>query len=97
MSSFEPAALERVARMAPGWPRWLNAEDLESTTIALAVDLGCVAVAAEWRAIDGRSAARVRAAGLELVAWTVRRRATFARLAGLGVTGMCVEGAALDG
>ena len=97
VSSFDPDALERVARKAPGWPRWLNAEDLEPATIALAVELGCVAIAAEWQAIDERSAARVRAADLELVAWTVRRRDTFARLARLGIVGACVEAGALDG
>ena len=97
VSSFEPIALERVARKAPTWPRWLNAMDLEPATIALAVELGCVAIAVEWRAIDERSAARVRAADLDLVAWTVRRRDTFARLARLGIAGACVEAAALDG
>ena len=97
VSSFEPAALERVARKAPAWPRWLNRWDLEPASIALAVELDCVAIAAEWHAIDPRSAARVRSAGLDLVAWTVQRRPTFDRLARLGVLGMCVEGAALDG
>jgi len=97
VSSFEPSALERVARKAPRWPRWLNRWDLDPASIDLAVELGCVAIAAEWHAIDARSAARVRAAELELVAWTVRRRPTFARLARLGVTGVCVEGPALDG
>jgi len=97
VSSFEPAALERVARKAPAWPRWLNRRDLEPASIALALELDCVAIAAEWHAIDPRSAARVRSAGLDLVAWTVRRRPTFDRLARLGVLGVCVEGAALDG
>jgi len=32
-----------------------------------------------------------------VVAWTVRHRVTLARLAALGVTGVCVEGAALPG
>lgn len=97
VSSFEPATLERVADLAPAWPRWLNSEDLEPGTIATAVELGCVAIAAEWHAIDAASARRVRAAGLDLAAWTVRRRDTFDRLARLGVVAMCVEAAALDG
>jgi glycerophosphoryl diester phosphodiesterase len=97
VSSFEPHALERVAGMAPTWPRWLNSEDLSVTTVATAVELECVAIAAEWHAIDAASAARVSAAGLGLVAWTVRRRATFDRLARLGILAACVEGAALDG
>jgi len=36
-------------------------------------------------------------AGLDVAAWTVRRRATFDRLAGLGVVAACVEGPALGG
>lgn len=97
VSSFEPLALERVARKAPAWPRWLNSMDLEPATIDRAVELGCVAIAVEWHAIDEGAVARVRAADLDLVAWTVRRRDTFARLARLGIVGACVEAGALDG
>ena len=97
ISSFETATLERMGALAPTWPRWLNAEDLSPATLDAAVGLGCRGIAAEWRAIDGRSAARVRAAGLDLAAYTVRRRPTFDRLAGLGVVAVCVEAAALDG
>lgn len=97
VSSFEPDTLERVARLAPSWPRWLNVEDLEPATLELAVRLGCRGVSADWRAIDARSTARAREAGLEVAAWTVRRRATYTRLERLGVVAICVEAAALDG
>ena len=43
------------------------------------------------------SIAQARAAGLEVAAWTVRRRSTFDRLSRLGVIAVCVEAAALDG
>ena len=93
VSSFEPATLERVARPAPRlWPRWLNADDLEPATIATALELGCRGISVEWRAIDGGRMALARAAGLEVAAWTVRRRATFDRLARLGVAAICVGG-----
>jgi glycerophosphoryl diester phosphodiesterase len=97
VSSFLPSALDRIAGLAPGWPRWLNARTLEPTTIDLAVELGCTGISAQWRAIDPDGAARVRDAGLDLAAWTVRRRSTFDRLARLGVVAVCVEAAALDG
>lgn len=97
VSSFEADTLERIGGLVPTWPRWLNAEGLSSATVAAASDLGCRGIAAEWRAIDGASASRVRAAGLDLAAWTVRRRPTFDRLARLGVVAVCVEAAALDG
>jgi glycerophosphoryl diester phosphodiesterase len=97
VSSFEPEPLERVAGLAPAWPRWLNTEDLEPATIAKALELGCQGISANWRSIDPGSASRVRAAGLILAAWTVKRRTTFQRLARLGVAAVCVEAAALEG
>jgi glycerophosphoryl diester phosphodiesterase len=97
ISSFEPASLERVARLAPAWPRWLNSHSLDGATVAAAMGLGCRGVAVEWRALDGGSVAMALEAGLEVASWTVRRRATFDRLARLGIVAVCVEAAALDG
>jgi glycerophosphoryl diester phosphodiesterase len=97
VSSFEPETLERVGRLAPAWPRWLNVEDLSPPTIDRAVRLECRGVSADWRSIDARSMARARDAGLDVAAWTVRRRSTYARLERLGVVAVCVEAAALDG
>jgi myo-inositol-1(or 4)-monophosphatase/deoxyribonuclease-2 len=97
VSSFEPAALERIGGLAPMWPRWLNAHDAAPTTINVAVELGCGGISVEWHALDGAAIAHALAAGLEVTAWTVRRRPTFARLARLGVGAICVEAAALDG
>jgi len=97
VSSFEPATLERVGRLAPAWPRWLNARDLSPSTIEIATRIDCRGIAAQWPAVDERSAARVRDAGLDLVAWTVRRRPTYRRLERLGVVAICAEAGALDG
>ena len=55
VSSFDPVALERVAQLAPAWPRWLNSQALDRPSVALAVELGCRAVAVDWRSIDVRS------------------------------------------
>jgi len=97
VSSFEPAALERIAGLAPLWPRWLNAMDAGSATLAAAVDLGCRGISVSWRVLDPATLARARAADLEVAAWTVRRRPTYARLERIGVRAICVEAAALDG
>jgi myo-inositol-1(or 4)-monophosphatase/deoxyribonuclease-2 len=97
VSSFDAAALERIGGLAPTWPRWLNAHDAAPATIAVAIQLGCRGISVEWHALDTAAIARALAAGLEVAAWTVRRRATFARLARLGVGAICVEAAALDG
>ena len=97
VSSFETAALERLARLAPGWPRWLNSRTLSPRAIATAGALGCAGIAADWRTLDEASIARARAAGLDVASYTVRRRSTFERLARLGVVAVCVEASALDG
>ena len=97
VSSFEPDTLAWLGGRRPAWARWLNAVGLAPATIALAVDLGCTGISADWHEIDARSAGRVRAAGLELGAWTVRRRPTVGRLEALGLAAVCVEAAALDG
>jgi glycerophosphoryl diester phosphodiesterase len=97
ISSFDPATLERIAGLAPPWPHWLNAHDADPATIAAAVDLDCRGVSIEWHALDAAAIARAHGAGLEVASWTVRRRATFARLERLGVSAICAEGAALDG
>jgi len=96
ISSFEDETLAMMSTHLPGWPRWLNADDLEPVTIGRAVDLGCRAIAVRWGAITPASRARVRAAGLQLAAWTVRTREVLERLRELGVAAVCVEGEALD-
>jgi glycerophosphoryl diester phosphodiesterase len=97
ISSFHPDALERVARLAPAWPRWLNSDRLDEAVVAKAVELGCRGLAVSWRALDPGLVRHAQAAGLDLVAYTVRGRATFDRLEALGLVAVCVEGRALDG
>jgi glycerophosphoryl diester phosphodiesterase len=97
VSSFTPETLERIAGLAPAWPRWLNAYELSADKIRTAVDLDCQAISVDFRQIDAGSLAAVRSAGLALAAWTVRRRTTYGRLRRQGVIAACVEAAALDG
>jgi glycerophosphoryl diester phosphodiesterase len=97
VSSFDDGALRRIGGWAPTWPRWLNARDAAPATVERAVDLDCRGLAVEWHALDRAATDRVREAGLEVAAWTVRRRPTYARLSRLGVVAICAEAAALDG
>lgn len=97
VSSFDPPSLVAMADHLPGWTRWLNVEDMRPATLSLAVGLGCRGVSALWGTLTPAAVRRAREAGLDVAAWTVRRRATWDRLAALGVVGCCVEAAALDG
>jgi glycerophosphoryl diester phosphodiesterase len=97
VSSFEPGTLRRIAGLAPTWPLWLNTHDVSPATIAAALELGCRGISVEWHGLDAAAIARTKAAGLDVVAWTVRRRPTYRRLERLGLAAICVEAAALDG
>lgn len=97
VSSFDLGILDAIGRARPGWRRWLNTVALDSRVIGRALELGCSGIAAQWRSVNERAATASRAAGLELVAWTVRRRPTYRRLEGLGVIAICAEASALDG
>jgi Glycerophosphoryl diester phosphodiesterase len=97
ISSFEEAALARMQRLAPSWPRWLGAYSLEPAVLDRATELGCVGISVAWETVDEDAMARARAVGLQIAAWTVRDRATFDHLANLGLAAVCVEAAALDG
>jgi glycerophosphoryl diester phosphodiesterase len=97
ISSFDRETLATVRRLEPAWPCWLNTVWLSDRAVQTAVDLGCAGIAAEWHRIDARRVAGVRAAGLQLAAWTVRDALTRDRLANLGVAAACVEGDGLPG
>lgn len=97
LSSFDAGILRWLAEERPAWPRWLNAVDLSSKTIDLALELGCEAISVQYMAIDAESAARCRDAGLGFAAWTVRDLASYERIAALGALAICVEAEALDG
>jgi glycerophosphoryl diester phosphodiesterase len=95
VSSFDRSVLATVRRLEPAWPTWLNTVWLGERAIRTARDIGCAGIAAEWHRIDARRLEQVRAAGLELAAWTVSDAAVRDRLAALGVVAACVEGEAL--
>ncbi len=97
VSSFEPETLRWLHGERPAWACWLNADELTSEAIELARDLGCRGISVEWPSITSASVRLARRAGLEVAAWTVRRRPTVTRLERLGVVAICVEAAALDG
>jgi len=91
ISSFRPGALASVRRIAPGWPTWLIHLELDERVVATARSLGCVGIAAEWRALEATSIGLVRATGLQLAVWTVDDRETLERVRRLDVDVVCVD------
>lgn len=97
VSSFEPMTLSAMRTLLPGIGTWLNTDDLSTSTIQLARDLGCRGMSVQHRALDDQSVRAAHAAGLEVAAWTLRSRADADRIGALGVVAMCVEDEALVG
>jgi glycerophosphoryl diester phosphodiesterase len=97
VSSFNPPSILAMAERLPGWTRWLGTLDMRQEVLEQAVELRCHGIATDWRTINPGSVRRARDLGLEVAAWTIRRRPTYARLERLGVVAQCVEAKALDG
>lgn len=95
VSSFETAVLAHLRAEVPLWRTWLNAINLAAGTVARAADLGCTGIAAEWHAVGERAMAQATDAGIEVAAWTVRRRDAVERLVRLGVVAIVAEDGAL--
>jgi len=97
ISSFDHRILRWLADQRPTWPRWLNAYDLSSTTIAHALEMGCGAIAVERHAVEADAVARVHDAGLAFAVFTVRDLEAYRRIEDLGAIAICAEASALDG
>jgi glycerophosphoryl diester phosphodiesterase len=95
ISSFSPAALDRVRSARPGWRLWLNVEQLTAGSIRVARELGSVGVSAGWPSIDREVVDLARQAGLHVAAWTVTDSVAFERLSEVGVDAICAEANAL--
>lgn len=97
VSSFNPPSILAMARLLPGWTRWFGTLDMSPAVLEQAVELRCHGIATDYKFITPSSLRRAQALGLEVAAWTIRRRPTVARLDRLGVVAQCVEAKALDG
>lgn len=91
LSSFSPDAL-RAARDADArWPRALLLEDLHDGWFDAAQALGCVAVVTDHRVMDAAVIARLRAAGLRALVYTVNDPVAAQRLLAIGVDGIITD------
>ena len=91
LSSFRPEALAGAQQRAPALPRALLLEQPYAGWLALAGELGCVAVVAHHDLIDAGFVAALHAAGLRVLSYTVNDEALAQRLLGLGVEGLITD------
>ena len=80
LSSFKPAALQAAQAAAPALPRALLIDALWDGWFECARSLDCVAVVANHALWDTAQVARVRAAGMRTLAYTVNDDATAQRV-----------------
>ena len=71
ISSFHKIALTVAFQSAPDWPRGLLVEDLPPDWRQATLDLGCTAIHAAASCLNADKVAEIRAAGLNVLAYTV--------------------------
>jgi glycerophosphoryl diester phosphodiesterase len=76
------------------WTVWFISADADSG--AEAAELGASGLALEWHGITRAAVRKARRRSLQLIAWTIRDEPTLDLMRGLGVDGLCAEGAALS-
>ena len=91
LTSFQPVALAGARETAPELPRGLLLDALRSGWLDEAQALGCVAVITNHALVDGAMLARVRAAGLRALVYTVNDPAEAIRLDALGIDGIVTD------
>lgn len=91
LSSFKPAALQAAQAAAPVLPRALLIDALWDGWFECAQSLACVAVVANQQLWDTAQVARVQAAGMRTLAYTVNDAATAQRLLAIGLDGLITD------
>jgi glycerophosphoryl diester phosphodiesterase len=88
LSSFRPDALAAAQAARPGLPRALLLDTWRDGWFDEATALGCVAVVANHTLLDAAATARIHAAGMRVLCYTVNDPAAAHWLVGLGVDGI---------
>jgi glycerophosphoryl diester phosphodiesterase len=91
LSSFEPDALRGARATAPSLLRALLVDELWPGWFETAQELGCVAVVSNHRLMDAALRARLQAAGLRALCYTVNDAHEARRLLALGVDGLITD------
>ena len=91
LSSFKPAALHAAQQAALALPRALLLDTLWDGWFERAQSLACVAIVAHHPLWDAQLAARVHAAGMRALAYTVNDDATARRLLAIDLDGLITD------
>jgi len=91
LSSFRPDALQTARDAAPHLPRALLIDTLRDGWLEEAQALACVAVVTNFKIMDAALIARLHAANLRAVVYTVNDAAEARRLVALGIDGIITD------
>ncbi|WP_280152761.1 glycerophosphodiester phosphodiesterase [Piscinibacter sp. XHJ-5] len=91
LSSFRPDALAAAQSAEPSLPRALLLETWRSGWFDEAQALACVAVVADHAIVDTEAVARIHAAGMRLLTYTVNDPAPARRLVEWGIDGIITD------
>jgi len=91
LSSFSADALRAAREADARWPRALLLEDLHAGWFDEAVGLGCVAVVTAHQCMDAAVIARLHAAGMRALVYTVNDASSAQRLLALGIDGLITD------
>ena len=91
LSSFQPEALRAARDSVPQLQRALLLDKLPDDPLAMAAELGCVAVITDHRLMDAALVGRLHAAGLRAMVYTVNDAGRAQALQALGVDGLVTD------
>lgn len=91
LTSFDPPALEGARSSAPQLPRGLLLDTLWDGWLECATALGCQAIVCNYRLWNTDTVARVRAAGLRMLSYTVNDAPAAQELVALGTHGIITD------
>jgi glycerophosphoryl diester phosphodiesterase len=91
LSSFRPETLAAARSAEPSLPRALLIDSLRADWFDQASSLGCVAVVSDYVLLDAALVARIHAAGMRSLAYTVNDPATAHWLVACGIDGIVTD------
>jgi glycerophosphoryl diester phosphodiesterase len=89
--SFDHRIIARLGGQRPALPRGILSASYPVNPVAQLTAAGASVLWQQWHLIDDDLVTAVRAAGAEVIAWTVNEEAAADRLARMGVFGLCTD------